>query len=84
VAKLESWNSQEESMAYFIKIYKLVALRVKPVLDILSGKFRILQNIQRNPLLELLKQPSKFVPKTGTYLRERKNWIRTTVQNSCR
>jgi len=50
----------------FAKKYKLVALKVKPVLGTLPEIFRIIREIMGNPLKDLPKlpeQPLEFTPK---------------------
>jgi len=59
---------------YFAKKYKPVALKVKPVLETLLEKFRIIREIIGDPLKDLLKLPEhplEFSPK-GRYMVERK------------
>ena len=57
------------------KKYKLVHLKIKPVIGELPGKFRIVRNITGDPLkdlLTLLTDPPKF-KHTGHYKRKRKD-----------
>jgi len=59
---------------YFAKKYKLVALKVKPVLGTLLERFRIIIEITGDPLKDLPKLPEhlpEFSPK-GRYMVERK------------
>ena len=57
------------------KKYKPVALKVKPVIDDLPEKFRIIRDTKGNPLANLPvlpTNPPKFKP-TGRYTQERKD-----------
>ena len=57
------------------KKYKLVHLKVKPVIGALPDKFRIVRNIIGDPLkdlLTLLTKTPKFKP-TGCYTQEKKD-----------
>ena len=58
----------------FAKKYKLVALKVKLVLETLPERFRIIREIKGDPLKDIPKLPEKppdFIPK-GRYTAERK------------
>jgi len=41
---------EEEVVSYFTKKYKLVALKIKPVLETLPEQFRIIREIIEDPL----------------------------------
>ena len=74
MVKIKSEHSQEEKIVCFMKKYKLVALKVKPVFSTLSSRFKIIRNIQGNPLdgiPELLELPSKFMPKKWYSLKKK-------------
>jgi len=64
----------------FVKKYKLVALKVKPVLGTLPERFRIIQDIRGNSLKDLPILPGRppdFIPK-GKYTAERKEKLNMT------
>jgi len=65
---------EEEVMSCFIKKYKPVALKVKPVLGTLPEQFRITREIVGDPLQGIFKlpeHPPEFKPR-GCYTLERK------------
>ena len=65
---------EQADAVYFAKKYKLVALKVKPVLGTLPKRFRIIREIKGDPLKDIPKLPEKppnFVPK-GKYTAKRK------------
>jgi len=65
---------EEEVMSCFTKKYKLVALKVKPVLGTLPEQFRITREIVGDPLQgipKLPEHPPEFKPR-GHYTLERK------------
>jgi len=65
---------KEEVVSYFAKIYKPMALKVKPVLGTLPERFRITREIVGNLLQgipELPEHPPEFKPR-GCYTLERK------------
>ena len=75
VTKIKNRHSQEESVACFSKKYKLVALKVKQVFRILSSRFIIIRNSQRDSLEEmpkLSKQLSKFMLKKTVLIQKKK------------
>jgi len=64
----------------FAKKYKLVALKVKPVLGTLPERFRIIRDIRGDPLKDLPvlpERPPDFIPK-GRYTVERKEKLNMT------
>jgi len=64
----------------FAKKYKLVALKVKPVLGTLPERFRIIRDIKGDPLKDLpilLERLPDFIPK-GRYTAERKEKLNMT------
>jgi len=71
---------EEEVMSCFAKKYKLVVLKVKPVLGILPEQFRITREIVGDPLqgmLKLSEYPPEFEPQ-GHYTLERKEKLDMT------
>ncbi|KAG7449163.1 uncharacterized protein BT62DRAFT_887293 [Guyanagaster necrorhizus] len=68
---------------YASKKYKPVALKIKPVLATLPGKFKIIYNIKEDPLKdlsELSTKPPEFIL-TLRYIMERKEYI-DSIYNS--
>jgi len=66
--------------ACFVKKYKPVALKVKPVLGTLPERFRIIRDIRGDPLKDLPilpERPPDFIPK-GRYTAERKEKLNMT------
>jgi len=64
----------------FVKKYKPVALKVKPVLGTLPERFRIIRDIRGDPLKDLPvlpERPPDFIPK-GRYMVERKEKLNMT------
>lgn len=73
VEESESFGDPLDLVQCLAKKYKPVALKVRPVLGELPGKFRIVRNITGDPLAgmpTLPVEPSDVVPK-GRYTRER-------------
>jgi len=65
---------EEEVVSCFVKKYKLVVPKIKPVLGTLPERFRITKEIVGDPLQgipKLLEHPPEFEPK-GHYTLERK------------
>lgn len=74
MVKIENKYLQKESVVCSTKKYKPVVLKVRSILSALPSRFRIVQNIQDNPLeeiLELLKQQPEFMPKKWYLLKRR-------------
>ena len=68
-------SSPEDTLGCFVKKYKPVALKVRPVLGTLPKRFRITQEMIGDPLKnipQLLEQSPEFQPR-GRYNLERKN-----------
>jgi len=63
VTVVEKVPGQEDIVSQFAgKKYKPVVLKIRPMLGELPQEFRIVRNITRNPLEELLDMPVKPLP----------------------